>query len=95
MDAVAIGAEGEECALVQQAGQVEIRALADQLDVETIGLADGLAWRQMTPSAFGLFIKEQYSADFKKLDFTPTRKCKCQPDISQTLSMRGVGMDQK
>src|SRR5690606_1724628 len=43
VNTVAVGAEGEEGTLVQQAGQIEIRALADQLDVEAIGLADGLA----------------------------------------------------
>ncbi len=55
VDAVAVGAEGEERALVQQAGQVEICALADQFHIKAVGLADGRTWRQMTPSVFGLF----------------------------------------
>ena len=60
VDTVAIGAEGKEGALVQQAGQIEIRAFADQLDVEAVGLADGLTWCQMTPSAFDLFLKNGF-----------------------------------
>lgn len=50
VDAVTVGSEGEEGALVQQAGQIEIRAFADQFHIETVRLTDGLTWRQMTPS---------------------------------------------
>lgn len=60
VDAVAVGAEGEERALVQQAGQVETRAFADQFHIEAVRLTDGLTWRQMTPSAFDLFLKNGF-----------------------------------
>ncbi len=42
-----IGAEGEKSRQVQQALQVEIRALADQLNLEAIGLADRLATAEL------------------------------------------------
>ena len=55
LDAVAVGAEGEERALVQQTGQVEVGTFADQFHIEAVRLTDGRTWRQMTPSAFDLF----------------------------------------
>lgn len=57
LDAVAVGAEGEERALVRQAGQVEVEVgtFVDQFHIEAIRLTDGRTWRQMTPSAFDLF----------------------------------------
>lgn len=43
MNAQAVRAKGEKGRLMQLALQVEIRLLADQLNLEAVGLADGFA----------------------------------------------------